>query len=329
MKKILLASTILAATAGFAVADNAAFSFTGKAYTGIAFSGPWDERGPDGIAGTIDDVDANGNGTIDSSGYLFQPEVTASFTVAMMTTTDDGLEAGASIEVTGNGIFMENDHTEGNFGLLESKGGTGDVKVYLSGDWGKFEAAFDGYTAGPPATAGDVDFTYTNSFGDFDIMVWYEYVWGVDNDEYGVQGTYNFADYSIYAGVEYQEDIGVSGDWEAWIGGTASMNGFSVAAEAKYRNDTSNWRWKASGEYTVDAFTFGAFIEDDDNGPTFAGDDDFDYGVHASYDLGGGVSVDASYTFDQDQDNNFQSPLDPTFGQDGLGVFKLGVSMAF
>lgn len=313
MKKILLASTILAGTAGFAAADTTNFTFSGSAYTGIAFAIGWDE-----LAG--EDLDGDGVfGETDVT--IFQPEVNVEFTVAMMTTTDGGLEAGAEFDITGNGVEMEDDHTEGNFGTVEYQGGLGDVTVYLSGEWGKFQAEYDGfnaYTLPLVGSGGNIDFTYTNSFGDFDIKVWYEYVFGADNDEYGAQGTYNFGDYAVWAGAEYQQDIGIplfTGDWEIWAGASASMNGFSGEVEASYRLDSEEWAFYAEVGYTVDAFSFGAFIEDDDNG--FIADDDFDYGVNASYDLGGGVSVDAAYIFDQDT------------GPDGIGVAKAGVSMSF
>ena len=284
MKKILLASTILAGTAGFAAADNANFTFSGSAYTGVAFS-----LGMNEIVG--EDLDGDGiTGETDIT--VFQPEVYAGFTVSMMTTTDGGLEAGASFDIDGFGVFVEDDHTEGNFGYAETEnGGIGDVVVYLSGEWGKFTADYEG--------GKDVDFLYSNSFGDFDVSLWYEYVFGVDNDEFGAEFTYNFADYAIWVGAEFQQDLGVDGDWDVWAGASASMNGFSGEVEATYDLFWEEWAFYAEVGYSVDAFSFGAFIEDDDNNVI---DDDFDYGVNASYDLGGGVSVDAAYVYDNDTD---------------------------
>jgi len=323
MKKILLASTILAGTAGFAAADNANFTFSGEAYTGVAFSMGYNE------VALATDLDGDGFAT-DTDVTFMQPEVTASVTISMMTTTDGGLEAGASFDIDGNGVRIEDDNTDSAFGRRDFTGGIGDVTAYVSGEWGKFEAAFDGTTTTilPFGTGGNVDFTYTNSIGDFDVKVWYEYVFGPNNDEYGAKGTYNFADYSVWASAEYQEDIGIppgTGDLEIGAGASASMNGFSGDVEAYYRLDSQEWKWKASAAYSMDAFSFGAFVEDDDNGPTFLGDGDLDYGVNASYDLGGGVSVDASYTFDQDADANG----DGLYNDAGIGLVKLGVSMAF
>lgn len=300
MKKILLASTILAGTAGFAAADNANFSFSGEAYMGLAFIMGWDEA-------VGDDVDGDGV-TGESDIVIFTPEVTASFTAGMMTTTDGGLEAGASIEVSSPGLSVEDDHTDGAFGTVgsDAMGDISKAEVYLSGEWGKFVMEYEGEAI--DARFGDVDFEYSHSFGDFDFAAWYEYRWGPDNDDFGAEGTYNFADYAIWAGFEYQQAVS---DYEIWFGASASMNGFSGEFEATYVAAVSDWDFYAEVGYGMDAYSFGAFIEDD------GVDDDWDFGVNASYDLGGGVSVDAAYIFDND----------PTV--DGIGLAKIGVSMAF
>ena len=122
-----------------------------------------------------------------------------------------------------------------------------------------------------------------------------------------------FADYAVWAGVEWNE-APVDDFYLAWVGASASMNGFSGEVEAEYNSDSEEWAFYAEIGYTVDAFSFGAFIEDDDNGTPFADDGEFDYGLNASYDLGGGVSVDAAYVYDQDSD---------------LSLAKAGVSMSF
>jgi len=325
MKKILLASTILAGTAGFAAADNANFTFSGSAYTGIAFTL--------GLNEVAYGIDFNEDGdTTDTDAVAFTPEVSAEFTVGMMTTTDGGLEAGASVTVEGGSVMVESDHTEGNFGLREyntdqvnyngslgTDGTVSSASVYVSGEWGKFSATLDGTTSvydGPlmaNATglvdiAPDVDFAYDASFGDFDISVWYEYRYGQNNDEYGAQGTYNFGDYSIWAGVEYQEDIGVDGGYDAWVGASASMNGFTGEVEVNYEDVSDDFDWYAKVGYSMDAWSVGAIIEDDGI------DDEFDFGVNASYDLGGGVSIDAAYIYDDDSERS---------------VAKAGVSMSF
>ncbi len=301
MKKILLASTILAGTAGFAAADNANFTFSGEAYMGIAASWNWDEA-------VGQDIDGDGV-TGEADVTRFTPEVTAEFSAAMMTTTDGGLEAGTKITVETRGLSMEDDHTDGGFGTVtaDSAATVSRAEVWLSGDWGKFTMEYEGVSAGNPEF-GDVDFEYAHSFGDFSIEAWYEYRWGPDNDDYGLEGKYSFGDYAVWLGYEHQEAVN---DYEAWVGASAALNGFSGEVEATYVSVADDWDFYAEANYTIDAFTFGAFIEDDGT------DDDWDYGVNASYDLGGGVSVDGAYIFDNDAT------------VDGVSMAKVGVAMKF
>ncbi|PIE07442.1 MAG: hypothetical protein CSA74_07175 [Rhodobacterales bacterium] len=318
MKKILLASTILAGTAGFAAADNTNFTFSGEAYMGVGASWDWDEA-----AGQ--DLDGDGT-TGETDVVIFSPEVTAKFTAGMTTTTDGGLEAGANVTVEAAGLSFEDDHTEDDFGKIEgdgkNDGSVKNAKVWISGDWGKFQMEYKG----PNGTAtvddisaddddvvhvfGKVNFTYTYNFGDFGVKAWYNYKWGDDNDKYGLKGTYNFGDYSVWGQYEFVEE---DDDYEATVGASAAMGGFSGEVEAKYVAVVEDWDFKASASYTIDAFSFGGFIEDDGE------DDDWDYGVNGSYDLGGGVSIDAAYIFDNDTVNG---------GIDANGVNETGVSLA-
>lgn len=319
MKKILLASTILAGTAGFAAADNANFTFSGEAYTGIAYT-TGDE--------TVSGIDWNQDGdTLDTSSSFFAFEVTAAFTAGMMTTTDGGLEAGADVTVNAAGMSTQDDHTLATFGTSTAGAGGSidDASVWLSGEWGKVEVAYDNNGTADVLgfTEPDVTFTYSNSFGDFDVEAYYTWSYdsngaggvfngatGLSDGDLGLQGTYNFADYSIYAGFNWDaSDALGTGDWNIDLGASASMNGFSASVEANYNNFAADWDLSAEASYTMDAYTIGAFAEDD-NGV----DTSLDFGVNGSYDLGGGVSVDAAYIYDNDGNTS---------------LAKVGVSMAF
>jgi len=318
MKKILLASTILAGTAGFAAADNANFTFSGSAYMGMAYSTGYHE----GIA--LDDK--NGDGVPTNYGARFRPEISASFTAGMMTTTDMGLEAGASIEVSAAGASFEDDHTDRSFGWysFDTGGSISDASAYLSGDWGKVTVAYDhnGYTSAGPdgvwASSGpfaaddvstwDVTVTYDNTWGDFGLSAYYTISAGgaaSTNGDAGAKGTYSFGDYSVYAAVDYDNS---GNSWSATLGGSASMSGFTLGAEVTYDNGPADWDWMANASYTTGPFTIGAFAEDDGT------DDQIDFGANAGYDLGGGVSIDAAYIYDNDQNES---------------LAKLGVSMSF
>jgi outer membrane protein OmpU len=313
MKKILLASTILVGTAGFAAADNANFTFSGSAYAGMAYV-TGDE--------TVSGIDWNDDGdTLDTSSSYIVPEVTASFTAGMMTTTDMGLEAGASITLDAKGISVEDDNTDDTPGTgyafgrysQDDDGAFSNASVYLSGDFGKLEVVYDNDGSnGTVNTDWDVNFKYSNTWGDFGVSAYYTVAVdkvGATNGDMGIKGTYNFGDYSVFAEFEWDESDGVGGDWNATVGGSASMSGFGLNAEANYNNFANDWDWKASASYSTGAYTIGAFVEEDDGIDT-----DFDFGANGSYDLGGGVSVDAAYIYDNDGDT---------------ALAKLGVSMAF
>ena len=124
MKKILLATTVLASTASFAAADVAV---TGSARMGIAQSRVGvvvavpATAGPDGILGTADDTAAVA-GNAGSVKSLFSSRVRIVFTGSG--TTDGGLTFGASMRADQNG-----GNTSGT--------ANGDSTVYISGAFGK------------------------------------------------------------------------------------------------------------------------------------------------------------------------------------------------
>ncbi|SMH43567.1 porin [Maritimibacter sp. HL-12] len=276
MKKILLASTILVGTAGFAAADNANFTFSGSAYFGVGY---------------------------ETTGATFAPELDSSFTVGMMSTTDMGLEFGATITVGAPGVTWEDDHTDAAFGTSATNTmSVSETSVYLSGDWGKLAAVFDANGAGGTY---DVVATYSNTWGDFGMSAYYTLSPGVTNGDLGVKGTYSFGDYAVYGEWNYDNS---AADWNVGLGGSATMSGFTGAVDVDYDNITADWDWKASASYATGAYTIGAFAEDDGT------DDRIDWGLNGSYDLGGGMSVDAAVIRDADTANT---------------LVKAGVSMAF
>jgi len=323
MKKILLASTILVGTAGFAAAD---VTFTGTGYAGMAWSSLNAATGP---------VSSSSPGFAPATS-TFTPEVTAAFTAGMMTTTDGGLEAGAKITLDAAGVSMVKDNTSSEFGrVFLSAGGVSDASVYMSGDFGKFTVAYDSDGSnsgkGPDGIRGtgddvpavpDVTFTYDNTWGDFKVNAYYVYDWtGVGtNGDMGAKVTYTMADYTFYVGAGYDKSAAAGDQMKYLFGASASMNGFTGAIDADYDMDgggagTPDFDWKATIGYSTGPYKIGAFVQDD------GADDRFDYGVNAAYDLGGGVSVDAEYIFNRD----------PVAGGVAAGesIFAVGVSMKF
>ncbi|MCB1336535.1 MAG: hypothetical protein KDK10_03430 [Maritimibacter sp.] len=284
MKKILLASTILVGTAGFAAADNANFTFSGSAYVGAGY---------------------------ETAGGVFRPEIKSSFTASMVTMSDMGLEAGASITIDARGASFESDWTDGAFGTFSENGSSiSNSSVYLKGDWGKLAVVYDDDGSGVGATTTDWDmvFTYSHTFGDFGVSAYYTVA--IDgatgtNGDFGVKGTYSFGDYSVYAKVDYDNSDPA---WSVGLGGSATFSGVTLGASVDYDNFTADWDWKATADYKSGAYGVGVFAEDD------GVDDAVDYGIWASYDLGGGISVKGAYSYDQDN---------------ATGLAQLGVAMSF
>ncbi|HHC29315.1 MAG TPA: porin, partial [Rhodobacterales bacterium] len=242
MKKILLASTILVGTAGFAAADNANFTFSGEAATGFAYNL------------------TTGAGT---------PTISAEFTAGMMTMTDGGLEAGASITISAGGFEMNTDHTSGGFGTfapsITSNQATGisDAEVYISGDWGKLTVAYDHGGLWTVTTGDEMSYTYENTWGDFTLEASYTMGWNPGDDSASIQGTYSFGDYEVYAALNMDE-VGGWGLDNVDFGGSAEMSGFSLAVDANYDLVTTLLTWKATAGYTTGPYSVEVFVEDDD-----------------------------------------------------------------
>ncbi|RME16452.1 MAG: hypothetical protein D6801_05490 [Alphaproteobacteria bacterium] len=267
MKKVLLASTILVGTAGFAAADTANFSFSGAASFGFAYSN---------LAG--------GTGT---------PTVSSEFTAAMSSTTDGGLNFGSSITVSSASRGMDDDNTTTTFGTVTTSGSSiSDANAYVSGDWGKFSVSYDANVAGI-TTDDNVTFAYSNTWGDFTVDAAYSWMPGAGNDTASLGGTYSMGAYSVYATLNMDE-VGGWGLDNIDFGGSASMSGFSAGVDANYDLVTKDLTWKATAGYGTGAWSLGVFVEDDD---TLNG---VDFGANGSYDLGGGMNISAALIRDND-----------------------------
>lgn len=273
MKKILLASTILVGTAGFAAADNANFTFSGEAAAGFAYNVTT------GVA---------------------TPTISSEFTAGMMTVTDGGLEAGASITISAGSRGMVDDHTTTTFGMVTTSAPSiSDASVYLSGDWGKFSVSYD-QNGTATTTDDEVTFGYENTWGDFTVEAEYTWMPLAGDDSAMLKGTYAFGDYSIYAAANFDE-VGGWGLDNVDFGGSAAMSGFSLAVDANYDIVTTDLTWKATAGYATGPYSVEVFVENDDTLNSV------DYGASAGYDLGGGVALNAAFVHDNDLNQNMVS----------------------
>lgn len=135
MKKILLATTLLAGTAGFASAEGH-ITFSGSAAAGVA----------------------------SVAGAAFAPYVGAGLDVAFAGSTDGGLEFGASF-----GMTSGTSYGLGDAAITTGTGAFGAPAVYISGSFGKIN--FEGDEVAYTNTFGSVDFGLTADVVTGDITV--------------------------------------------------------------------------------------------------------------------------------------------------------------
>ena len=329
MKKILLATTLLAATTGFAAAE---VTLSGDARMGIISTFGSDVR--------------------------FTSRARVKFTLSGE--TDGGLAFGASFRAdnaaaSNTGTFVP--ATPGNNGPDGVVGGGDDVaaipasvsnssgggavngdagSVFISGAFGKLSMgdvdgaanAAVGHVSGVGLTGlGDLnESTFIgNGDGVTDPSALYEYSTGdltvyasvtnptddAEFDAYSVAAKYALGDYTVALGYE-SLDAGALGDADHIILGVSATFG-AITAKANYGQADVNGfdgdQYAVSVDYKADALTVTAFYADDSElGGVEA------YGLGASYDLGGGASVVGGYAKNETDDED---------------AYDVGISMSF
>lgn len=277
MKKILLATTLLASTAGFAAAEVAV---TGTARMGVTTN------------------TASGDAQFSSR---FRVIFTASGE------TDGGLTFGASVR---------NDQI--------GTGGTanGDSTVYISGAFGKLTMGDTGNAA--DSLVGQVSGVGYTSLGSLNEISWlgkdvtgaqYEYSAGAltfalglgqanaTEDFISAAVKYSTDAYSVALGYEDNNSVGS----EISVLGSATFSGATVKAKIVDGDATVDTAYALSVDYALSGANLTAFYTDHGNSVA-------NYGIGASYDLGGGASVAGGIVDGDDL-------ADP--------IYDLGVKMSF
>lgn len=262
MKKILLATTMLA---GFAGAASAEMALSGSAVMGVG------GNGNDTYSLMETYVTFTGTGTTD--GGL---EFGLSSTIGSYYTNDDFYNDGTSVYISGAfgklsmGSVSEADDVAG----LSDIGGIGGLGV------DNVAEIYNGDSLG-----GGHNVNYTYSAGAFTVSASAD----IDTDGvYAVGGKYTFGDY--YVGLGFgANDNGYEHTTSLYAGGT--MGAVSVKAMySSYNYYFSNLDYTSSayglyGAYTTGALTISAEVSANDE------DADASFGLGAAYDLGGGASV--------------------------------------
>ena len=255
MKKILLATTLIAASTGYASAE---IAVTGKARMGI-----------------ID----NGSGI----GAQFTSRVRIIFTASGE--TDGGLAFGASVrnDQSGQGNTANGDSTvyiSGAFGKL------------TMGDVSGAADSLVGQVSGVGLT-GIGDYNEIDFLGNPKTAVMYEYSTGAltfglgigqantGTDAYSVAAKYSTDAFTVALG--YEKNGAVK---QTSLFGSGTFSGATLKAKIVDQNTAADMAYALSVDYGISGATVTAFYSDNA---------DFDaasaYGLGASYDLGGGASV--------------------------------------
>ncbi|WP_225026421.1 porin [Xinfangfangia pollutisoli] len=305
MKKILLATTMLAGTAGLAAAE---VTVKGEAEMGI-----WSNAAGD---------------------VAFWQDVEVKF--SMSGTTDGGLEFGAAIDLDEGNVALNDDsgttvYISGAFGKLTLGDTDGALDWALADmDSGMTSIADDHTTHvawfggndmdGSSNGAGDGQILrYENTFGQFGFAVSLEQGddgVGVEDDIYGVgiKYTANLGGTDVNLGLAYQD----AGDNGSAIGVSAAAT-FGGAFTGKigyisFDDDWDNRDNKIGAELTYVSGPIGVGVNYG-KVEQVVGDSFDSFGVVANYDLGGGAKVEFGYGSDVDGLDNDQ--------------WSLGIGMSF
>ncbi|MCK0171148.1 porin [Aliiroseovarius sp. S1123] len=262
MKKILIASTALVATAGIASAE---IGFSGAAGFGVVYDGSdWN------------------------------PDYYTTLSVSMTGETDGGLSFGADFDITqdngGTAVGDTEVHVEGGFGKLTvgAVGSASDAKLGL-GDIGYSGLGTDNVAEVLIDAADQGNIMYTGSFGDFGVALSYDMQ---DTEVFSVVATYAMGDYNFGIGYDDWGNLAAGSAFHVKAGG----NFGDVALNALYSrsSDVDVTAIGVTAGYTMGAATITAAYSNLSDGVLSADV----YGLGVSYDLGGGASIDAGVADD-------------------------------
>lgn len=298
MKKILLATTLIAASTGYAAAE---VTVTGEARMGVVMH--------------------NDNTTGLSTDAAFSSRVRIIFTATGE--TDNGLSFGASVR-----------NDQGGVGNTVN----GDSTVYLSGAFGKVTMGDTGNAVDSLlGQVSGVGYTGLGDLNEISFLskdftgVMYEYSAGAVTFGLGAGQTADTdsnpaSDNFVSAAVKYSTDaysVGLgyeSNDAvdQLTLTGSGSFSGATVKAKIVDSSDLADLQYALSVDYTMNGIGITAFYADALNTNDLAdhingGLQTTRYGIGASYDLGGGASVKGGIAREEGTDT----------------VAELGVTMAF
>jgi outer membrane protein OmpU len=308
MKKILLATTILGMTAGFAAAE---IAFTGEAKAGFAQNGT--KANNKGVAGK--GLAAYGSTT--TTGYnaaaatlgnaadnTVNPYSSFKLSIAATAESDSGLSFGASTSITrGLTYTMANDD-----GFAAEAGSMGTPSIFVSGDFGKVTLKSDGFKEYQDDNAEKYDLEYTHTIAGFSVGVRTDlnsvaptagkssiklgYTIGAValsgafdevGDKWGISAAYTMNALTFTLGTDDLERTSLKVAYAA--------NGLSGSVKVAAKGTAAGAidKWDIEAGYTANGLTVGA-----------ATDESAEWKVTGSYDLGGGLTAEAGFNYTDD-----------------------------
>lgn len=264
MKKLLLATTVLVGTAGFAAAE---VSFSGEAAMGVG------RDGDNTVANAYNDGD-------------FHLYSSAKLITTMSGESDAGLTFGASFDVSvGRGYAFADDE-----GFEDKSGAFGSPEIFVEGAFGKLSADINDYNyLVNDDDDDDADLKYVYTAGGITGTVIVE-----EEGEYSIGGVYATDVFSV--GAAYDSFNGGANLTGSYTFGSVTLSGTIENADAggvntikaAYAQDgitaslevSDDSTWEVAGGYSANGITVGASY-----------DDASAWELTGSYDLGGGASV--------------------------------------
>ena len=262
MKKVLLATSALVASAGIASAD---ITLTGGADFGMKDSG------------------ANG-----TDAYI---HAETDFNIVASATTDNGYTIGASIDLdddlTAAGSVSDTEISlSGDFGTLSF----GELAAAQDGH-GLADVGFDGIGIDDDVearrTTSTADLKYATTFGDMSVTVTYALgtsaAGAATDGDYGILLGFDNAGFGVTVGMDVDDDGGAN-DTSTSLGLTYTVGEIDLAGF--FADDSTNSASGFSASYAMDANTTITAVY----GSTDVAGDKSDFGVGFKTNLGGGVS---------------------------------------
>ena len=274
MKKLLLATTMLAGTAGFAAAE---VTWSGSASMGVARDGE-----VSGTAFTDDGIHVYSSGTLD---------------IAASTETDGGLTISLSTSVSfGTSYSFADDD-----GFAAEDGTIGEPTLAISGAFGTLTFSNDNIDQlYSDDESGDVSYTY--SVGDLSLGLVYD----VDNTnayDWSASASYKVSGVTLAAVVDAEDSYNLSAAYEI-NGLTATVETDSDAGADAVNTLTLGYAVDAfSGEISADdaeGWSIAVGYEANGIGVDLSTDEANAWEATASYDLGGNASLEAGVNYVHD-----------------------------